>query len=182
MANRIFEQVFAQGTHEVGVVNTSWAKPVANGAKLTVADHDNYLLVEFNGYDTDGNRQCKPLTDTTKKGLIASTNEEESLYGDGALQGNYRDFYNKVGDPVKLTAQETYVRFETSAYTLNTGVTAVARGLVAHYDVATKKYIVSNPASAHADYATSLNKYEVVDIDTDFGYNCGVTTIRLECK
>lgn len=184
MANVKYDALFTQGNHEVGVINTSWAKPIANGAKLTTADQDNYLLVEFDGYDADGNRQCKPLTDTKKKGLIISTVEEESLFGDGSdiLQGNYTDFYNKVGEMVNLTIQEPYVRFETSAYSLNTGVTAPVRGMVAHFDVTTDKYIVSDPASAHADYATSLNKYEVVDTDTDFGYNVGKPCIRLECK
>ena len=183
MANRIFKSLFTEGNHEVGTVNTSWAKPIANGAILTTADIDNYLLVEFDGYNSDGVRQCKPLTDTTKKGLLVTTVEEESLFADEAsIQGNYKDFYNEVGEIVNLTIQEEYLRFETSAFTLNTGVTAPTYGHVAHYDTATKKYIISNPASAHADYATAGNKYEVVDPSTDFGFNVGKACVRLECK
>ena len=183
MANRVMKAYFETGNHEVGVINTSWAKPIVNGAILTTADIDNYLLVEFDGYNSEGVRQCKPLTDTTKKGLLVSTSEEEGLFGDGtSLQGNYTDFYNEVGEIVNLTVQEEYLRFETSAFTLNAGLSSATYGHVAHYDKVTKKYIISDPASAHADYATAGNKYEVVGINTDFGFNVGKTCIRLECK
>lgn len=181
MASRIMDALYQTGNHEVGVINTSWAKEYVNGARIT-ADSDNYLLVEFDGYDTDGVKKCKPLTTTSVKGFIVSTVEEESLYGEGVLQGNYVDFYNKNGEMVKLTIQEPFVRFETSAFELNTGVSALAKGQVAHYDTTKKKYIVSAVGSAHADYATSKNQYEVVDVNCDFGHNVGKATIRLECK
>lgn len=180
MANRIFEQIFTQGTHEVGVLNSSFSKHIVNGAKLTVADSDNYLLVEDAGFDSEGVRLVKPLTDTTKKGLLLTTVEEEVLFGDAELQGNYTDFYNAVDEMVRPTIQEEYLHFETSAYSLNTGVTVPAYGLVAHYDVATKKYILSDAGSAHLDYATAGNKYLVVGVATDFGANVGKATIRLE--
>lgn len=182
MANKKFEALFATNNYGVGTVNTSWAKKITNGAKLTVADADNYTLVEFAGYDADGNRQCKPLTANTVKGLLLTTNEEEALYGDGELQGNYTDFYNKVGDMCDLTIQESYLRFEASNFTLNDGLSAAALGNVAHYDFTTKKYIVSAVGAENAGYAAAVNKYEVVGVDTDFGQNIGVTTIRLECK
>lgn len=181
--NAKYEALFTENNHEVGIINTSWAKELANGAELTTANSDNYLLVELVGFNAEGVRTCKPLSDKTKKGLILSTVEEESLFGDGneALQGNYTDFYNKVGEMCKLTIQESYLHFETSAYTLNSGVLALAKGLVAHYDTTTKKYILSTVGSEHADYSTAGNKYLVVDIDTDFGANIGKPTIRLEC-
>lgn len=182
MANKKFEALFATNSYGVGTINTSWSKNLTNGAKLTVADASNYTLVELAGYDSDGNALCKPLSSNTVKGFILSTNEEEALYGDGELQGNYTDFYNKVGDMCNLTIQESYVRFETSAFTKNAGLATIALGNVAHFDVATQKYIVSAVGSAHADYAASANKYEVVGVDTDFGQNVGVTTIRLMCK
>jgi hypothetical protein len=182
MANKKFEALFATNSNEVGTVNTSWAKKITNGCKLTVADASNYTLVEFAGYDADGNRQCKPLTANNVKGFLLTTNEEESLFGDGELQGNYTDFYNKVGDMCDLTIQEQYLRFETSAFTKNAGLATIALGNVAHYDFTTKKYIVSAVGSENAGYATAVNKYEVVGVDTDFGQNIGVPTIRLECK
>lgn len=182
MANARFEALFNTNNHEVGTINTSWAKPITNGAILTEDNADNYTLVEEAGFDSEGNRLCKPLTSNDVKGFILSTNEEEALFGDGELQGNYTDFYNKKGDVCNLIIQEPYLRFETSAFTKNAGLTAVEVGNVAHYDVTTNKYIISAVGSEHADYTNSANKYLVVGVDTDFGVNLGVTTIRLECK
>ena len=185
MANRIFKTLLEQGTHEVGVLNSSQSRDIVNGAKLTGGDLDNFLLVEDAGWDEDG-RLCKALSDNTKKGFLVTTIEEESLFADEEfLQGNYRDFYNAEGEFVKLTLLEAYVtRFETSAFTKDSGVTGdITRGMVAHYDHATKKYIVSKSASsANSGYSAAANKFEVVDVNTDFGYNVGVPTIRLEAR
>lgn len=183
MANERYEALFRKYDHGVGVINSSWAKEVTNGCRLTVANADNYTLVEFDGYDTDGVLKCKPLTDKTKVGHVLSTVEEESLFGDGSdlIQGNYTDFYNKQGDMVKVTYSEPRLRMEVSNFELNTGNTKIALGQVAHYDIAKKAYIVSKSATdAHADFATAGNKYEVAGIDTDFGVNMEKTTIRLE--
>lgn len=184
MANIKYDALFAEGKHEVGTINSSYARELVNGAKLTEANADNYTLVELAGFDEEGVRICKPLSDKAKKGFILSTIEEESLFGDGdyVLQGNYNDFYNAVGDMCKLTIQDDFVRFETSAFEKNSDVDSVKKGMVAHYDTTKKKYIVSKPDSAHEDYEASANKYEVVDEDSDFGINVGKTTIRLECK
>lgn len=182
MASAKIDALLATSNHECGVVNTSWAKEFTNGAKLTVANADNFTLVELAGFDADGNFQCKPLTANTVKGFLLTTNEEEALYGDGELQGNYTDFYNKLGDMCKLTVQEQYLRFETTAFTLNAGLGSVARGNVAHYDFTTKKYIISAVGTENAGYAAAVNKYDVVGVDTDFGQNIGVTTVRLMCK
>lgn len=184
MANIKYDALFKEGSHEVGTINSSYARELVNGAKLTEANADNYTLVELVGFNEEGDRTCKPLSDNTKKGLILSTVEEESIFGGGeyVLQGNYTDFYNAVGDMCKLTIQDDFVRFETSAFEKNTGVSAVKRGMVAHYDATKKKYIVSDLSSTHADYEAAANKYEVVDEDSDFGVNIGKTTIRLECK
>jgi hypothetical protein len=182
MANAKIEALFTENTHACGVVNTSWSKSFTNGCKLTVADADNYTIVELAGYNEDGVALCKPLTATTVKGLLLTTPEEETLYGDGELQGNYTDFYNAVGDMCNLTIQEEYVRLEVTNFTKNAGLATIVPGNVAHFDATTKKYIVSDATAAHADYATAGNKYEVVGVDTDFGYNVGVPTIRLMCK
>lgn len=183
MANRILDALYAQGTRDVGVLNSSQSRDLVNGAKLTVGDVDNFTVVELAGYDADG-RLCKPVTSKTAKGFLVTTVEEEALYADEAwLQGNYRDFYNKQGDMVRLTLLEPYVtRFETSAFTKNAGLAAVAKGNVAHFDFTSKKWIVSDSATPHADYATCPNKGEVVDVDTDFGANLGVATIRIEAR
>lgn len=182
MANAKYEALFKENNHEVGVVNSSWAKEYVNGARLTVSDLDNYLLVEFDGYDDDGVKKCKPLTSDATKGFLVSTVEEEALFADETMiQGNYTDFYNKDGDMVKLTIQEPFLRFETSAFTKHTGAETLKLGMVAHYDYATKKYIISKVGSEHSGYSASANKYEVVGISTDFGANVGKETVRLQC-
>lgn len=179
MASRGLKFIGERGTHQIGQLNTKWTKHLANGAKAT-EDFDNYLLVELS-YNTDQELVCKVLTDNTKKGYLATTIEEESLLQTDGFSEEYVDFYNAEGEMVRVTdvdAQKNS-RFETSAFSLNAGVTEAKKGFVAHFDVTTKKYIISNPASAHADYAGAVNKFEVVDVDTDFGYAFDVATIRL---
>lgn len=186
MANYKMKVLLQEGTHEVGVLNSSQSRDIVNGAKLTGGDLDNFLLVEDAGWDEDG-RLCKALSDNTKKGFLVTTIEEESLYADEEfLQGNYRDFYNAEGEFVRMTLLEAYVtRFETSAFELNSGVDKATRGMVAHYDATKKKYIISKSANdAEAGYATAKNQFEVVDVETDFGFNVGHPngTIRLEAR
>lgn len=180
MASRIMKILTQTGTHGIGTLNTAWAKQVANGAKLTTADVDNYTLVEMDGRDADGNKQCKQLSAKANKAFLVTTVEEEQLQNIGIIQETYVDFYNEVGEMVRLTRPEVGVRFETSSWSFNAGVTVAIKGLVAHFDTATKKYILSTSGAPHADYAGSSVQFEVVDEDTDFGYAYAVPTVRLE--
>ena len=181
MSSRLLKALTEVGSHQVGTLNTSWAKQVVNGAKLTTADVDNFTLVEMDGRDTDGNKQCKQLSVNTNKAYLITTVEEEQLQNIGGVQENYTDFFNEVGEMVRLTVLEDGLHFETSAFSFNVGTTVAIKGLVAHFDVATKKYILSVAGTAHADYATASAQFEVVNEDTDFGYGLSVPTIRLEC-
>lgn len=182
MANYKMKVLLQEGTHEVGVLNSSQSRDIVNGAKLTGGDLDNFLLVEDAGWDEDG-RLCKALSADSKKGFLVTTIEEESLYADeDFLQGNYRDFYNAQGEFLRMTLLEAYVtRFETSAFELS-GANKAERGMVAHYDANKKKYIISKLGSLASGYNAAVNKFEVVDVDTDFGANIGVPTIRLEAR
>lgn len=185
MANAILDAIYANKVkHNVGTINTSWAKEYANGAVLTGGNADNYTLVEFDGFDEEGNRKVKPLTANTVKGHIVSTVEEEDIYRaiDAGLSANYTDFYNKEGDMVKVTISEPFLRYEVSNFEFNTGITVAARGQVAHYDATKKKYIISSASTPHAGYTAAVNKYIVVDPDTDFGYNIEVPCVRLEIQ
>jgi len=182
MANQRIDALTVVNTHGCGVVNTSWARHLTNGQKLTLGNLDNYTLAETVGFDTDGNATCKALSAITVKGLLVTTVEEEALYGEGDLQGNYNDFYNAMGDMVRLTIQEQYLRFEVTNFTKNAGLATIALGNVAHYDTTTKAFIVSAVGTEHVGYATAVNKYDVVGADTDFGFNIGTPTIRLQCK
>lgn len=178
MSSRMFKTIGERGTHEIGQLNTKWTVHMANGA-VASEDFDNYLLVEL-FYD-EGQLKCKVLTDNTKKGYLATTIEEEDLLQTDGFSEEYVDFFNGKDEMVRITDvdQQKNSRFETSAFSKNTGVTTISKGFVAHFDPTTKKYIVSNPASAHADYVTAVNKFEVVDEDSDFGYAFDKATIRL---
>ncbi len=174
MATRLYDAISQRGNHEIGSLNSKWTVHMANGA---IADEniENYTLVET--YWTEGELHCKQLTDVTKKGYLVTTVEEDQL-----MEGEeYVDFYNAKGEVVRITDVEKQKnsRFETSAFSLNAGVSSIERGFVAHFDPTTKKYIVSNPASVHADYTTAVNKFEVVDEDSDFGYTFDKSTIQL---
>ena len=48
-----------------------------------------------------------------------------------------------------------------------------------HWDVAGKKFIVSNGSVTHSDYATSANQFVVVNADSVV--LDGMQTIRIEC-
>ena len=182
MATRMNDVLTQRGNHEIGNLNTKWTKHMANGA---IADEniENYTLVET--LWTDGELHCKQLTDATKKGYLITTVEEEQL-----MEGEeYVDFYNAAGEIIRLTdvdAQKNS-RFETSAFVLNddavanggSAISAVQVGQVAHFDPASKKYMISDPSSPATAYDTAVNKFEVVGADTDFGYAFDKTTIRL---
>lgn len=181
MSTRLYKAISEKGTHKVGNLNTRWAEHVANGA-IALEDIENYTQVEIAGRDAEGNLTCQPLKAVTNESYLVTTIEEEQLMNLGGYQETYVDFFNEKGEVVRLTRQRSGVRFETSAFTLNTGVTAVERGLVAHFDPTSKTYILSKKDSAHASYATAVKKFTVVDEDSDFGYGLDVKTIMLEVQ
>lgn len=182
MASRLYDLISTSGTHQIGSLNTKWTVHMTNGAVAT-ENMENYTLAEI-FYDA-GILKCKQLTDVTKKGYLVTTVEEDQL-----LEGEtYTDFYNATDEIIRLTdvAEQKNSRFETSAFELNadgvanggTTVTEVAVGMVAHFNPTTKKYMISNAASPATAYATAVNKFEVVDADSDFGYAFDKPTIRL---
>lgn len=175
--NRKIAELFKKGTHNVGVINSKHARSLANGGILVGGDLDNYTVVEFAGYDAEGNDTFKALVDNATKGFLVATVEEEDLYSDVALlQGNYYDFYNAVGEAIRVFAQERDLRFEASNYS-GTPV----QGHLAYYDKATKKFVIVG-ATATTEYTNAGNKYVVVDVNTSFGDNLDVPTIRLQAK
>ncbi|APR02510.1 TPA: phage morphogenesis protein [Clostridium botulinum] len=177
MATRMYDALMERGNHEIGNLNSIWANPFVNGAILE-ENVDNFTLVELTGYDEEGNVKCKQLSDITKQGFLVTTVEEEHL-----MEGEtYVDFYNAKGEIARLHRPKQDLRFETSAFELNAGAAKLVYGQVAHFDPAKKKYIISDSASTHADYDKATNKFEVVGIDTDFGYAFDKQTIRLMAK
>lgn len=171
MATRLEQALKQKGTHSVGNLTSIQVKTVAHGAKVIEAPIDNFTLVEL-GFDAQGERTAKQLSDKGNKSYLIASPEARNL-GE-----QLSDFYNEVGELVRIVVLEpNYTRFDTSAFTLNSAVDTVAAGQVAHFDVTTKKFIVSKSESAHADYATSSAQFVVVledELDEQ-------ATIRLEC-
>lgn len=175
MASYALKALTEKHLHTVGNLNSLKVKTVANGAKLT-EDVDNFMLVEL-GFDADGQRTAKLLTDKAKQAyLIASV---ERLY----LGEELSEFYNGKDEFARIVIMEPlYTRFDVSAFKLNTGVTEIKNGQVAHFDIATKTYIISDAGSAHADYAGSKAKFVVVSNEDDLQYTSGQAMVRLEVQ
>jgi hypothetical protein len=94
------------------------------------------------------------------------------------------DFYNAKDEMGRIIILESlYTRFDTSAYTLNTGITEVANGQYAHFDPTTKKFIISDATHEHTDYTAAIVKFTVVHSEGDTEYSlCGKSLVRLEVK
>lgn len=175
MTTSILKAMSAEGTHAVGSINVIQVKTLANGAKVTGAAVDNWTLVELAGFNEDGERLCKAVTAKDKKGYLVASVEQRFLGED------ISHFYNDVDDFARLVVLEAdYTRFEASNYTLSV-VTEVENGQVAHFDVATKKFIISALATPHADFATSAYQFEVVADLEDTAGNFLQPTVRLMC-
>ena len=172
MATLMRDILAMQGTHAISTINSKWARPVVNGAVLGGANSDNGLLVSLDGYDSEGNLKCKPYTGTGQAYIVQSVEEEQLMTDMGEY--DYKCFYNKVGEMVRIYKVVTDLRQETSAYVLDTGVT-LALGLPVIYDATAQGFkVVSSITAGQTQVAT------VVGIDTDFGYNAGVSTIRIQ--
>ena len=176
MTTAILKAMATEGTHAVGSINVIQVKTLANGAKITGAAVDNWTLVELAGFNEDGERLCKTVTAKDKKGYLVASVEQRFLGEDIA------HFFNDVDEFARLVVLEAdYTRFEASNFTLNAGVTEVVNGQVAHFDVATKKFILSALATPHADFATSTYQFEVVADLEDTAGNFLQPTVRLMC-
>lgn len=175
MTTRQLKAFSERGNHEVGNLSSLKIKTVAHGAVIVGADVDNFTLVELSGFNADGRRTAKQLSAKANKAYLIAAPETRYL-GEEMV-----DYYNAVGDDARIVILEPlYTRYDTSAYTLNTGVTEIAQGQVAHFDVATKKYIISAAGAPHADYAGSSAQFLVVSNEEDIEYTLGKATVRLE--
>ena len=176
MASRGIQALTVRGTYDIGALNSLKVDTITNGALIEEANGiSNYTMVEL-GFNAEGERICKQITAKDKKTyLIASVErrlETEELV----------DFYNGNGDRGRIVIPRNGLRFQSSAYSLNAGVTEIVNGLVAHFDPTTKKYIISASATAHIDYAGSNVKLLVVSDDLDLEYTAGKTLVRFEVQ
>ena len=173
MATILRKALYLPGDHNISEINSIWAKPVANGAILTGSDMDNGGLVEFAGRDSENNRLCKPY-DGTGEFYILQTHVEDQLLIDMG-ETDYKNFWNEVNEPVRLIIVEKGLAQELSGYTVKAGVT-LALDLPVIWDATNKVHQVVDTITTETQIAT------VVGLDTDFGYNAGKTTIRIEYK
>jgi hypothetical protein len=174
MASRLVKALITKGTHSVGSINSWKIRTLPYGAIIDTADVDNFTIVEL-GFNANGERIAKQLSNKTTKGYLIAAPERRYVDGEQMC-----DFYNEVGEAARIIFLELGVRFETSAFTLNAGVTDLINGQVAHFDVTTKKFIISTAGTAHADYATSANQFLVVANDDETMTIDGQTLVRLE--
>jgi hypothetical protein len=174
MATRQLKTLTERGNHEVGNLSNLKVKTVAHGAVIVGSDVDQFTLVEL-GFNAEGERTAKQLAAKGNKAYLIASPEARYM-GEEMV-----DFYNAVGEAARIVVLEPgYTRFDTSAFSLNAGQSAVAVGQVAHFDVTTKKFILSAAGTPHADYATSSAQFVVVSNEADLDYTLGKAVVRLE--
>ena len=165
MATEFLKSYGKKYNHEVGNLCSWKLRVLPYGALVEEEPIDNFTLVEL-GFNKDGERICKQLSDVKNKGYLIASPERRCL--------------ESVGERARIVILDEMLRFDTSAFELNSGVTEIKNGLVAHFDPTKKKFIISDSASAHEDYANARDKFLVVSSEDDMEYLCGKETVRLE--
>lgn len=172
MATRVQRALVERGDHHIGNLNSIKVKTVAHGAIVEGADVDNFTMVELY-FNENGERACKQLSDAKKGGYLIASPEE--LY----LGEELVDFYNGIGDRARIVVLESgYTRFDTSAFGLDSTISEIEAGQVAHWDVAEGVFLVHD--GSHLDYEGAVNKFLVVHGEEDLEYTAGKKLIRLE--
>lgn len=171
MATQAFHAYKNKDVRTVGNVTSSHAyvQDIPNGAVL-LEDVDNFTLVELS-FDANGERAASSLTDVAKKGYLIASPERRYL---GEL---ISEFYNGEGERGRIIILTEGLRFESSAFELSV-VTEVEKGQFAHFDPATKKFLIHD--GTHADYANAVNKLLVVSNEEDITYTLGFPMVRFE--
>ena len=172
MSSNVLEAMknLRQNLHNVGSLN-NWHKDVLNqGAKVAVANIDNFELVELR-FNAAGERECISLAATANKGHLIATPEDYMKEYE-----TISSFFNGVGEMARIVYLESGVRFECSNVSFHQNQNnaphpdhPLKNGQVAHYDHTTKKFIISNhnggPGNEHGGYAGAGNKFYLVDKD-----------------
>lgn len=173
MATMFRDLLTIGGNHKISNVMTRWAKPVVNGAIADV-DLDNGVLVEEDGYTDDGILKVKPWEGTNPAFIVQTVEEEQLLVELG--ERDYKCFYNKVGEILRLFRVETGLRQESSNYTIKSGTTPKL-GAEVCYKIADKTFCIGETAGSGM-----ISVGKLVGIETDFGFNAGTTTYAVEYK
>lgn len=162
-----FERAFNQyNKRTCGNINSWKIRTLNHGAKVT-EDIDNFHIVEL-GFDAEGQRTASHLTDVTKKGYLIATPERR--YMDEPMDS----FFNAKDDLARIIYLDEGVRFETSAFNNDN----VENGNLAHYDPATKSFIIHD--GTNEDFTEATDKFLVVGSEDDVDYRFDVPVVRLE--
>lgn len=163
--------------HAVGNLN-NWNNDVVNeGAIVDDLTIENFSVVEL-GFNKEGDRTVKYLTNQTEKGyLIASVEDYMSEYGEDI--GN---FYNEKGERARIVILNPRVtRIDVSNFTLDDTTPeakAIANNQKVFWDTTRKTFVVCNGSVVNASYETAGNQFVVVNPDS--GVLDGQSLIRLE--
>ncbi|MFJ3388771.1 hypothetical protein [Lysinibacillus sp. NPDC086135] len=173
MTTKAFKALTEKDLHTVGNVTSShdYLQDIPHGAIMT-EDVDNFTLVEL-GFNADGERTATPLSDKTKKGYLVASPERRYL---GESLG---EFYNGKGERGRILIQKEGIRFDASNFDAK-AVKDIKAGQVAHFDIDTKEFVISD--GTHADFETAGNKYTVVLSENDIQYTLGQPTVRFEVQ
>lgn len=158
MATTIQDALTARGTHEVVFMESINAKTVSYGAVAKTVAMDAGQLAEIISYGTDGAPNMQSLSAVGNVGYLLVPVPPRYM------EEELSQCYVGIDEPARLYyIEKNYTTFTTTAFTPNAALTIpeLVRDFVAHYDVATKKYIVSDPGALHAGYAGSRNKFTV---------------------
>lgn len=160
--------------HAVGNLNNWRVEDLNLGAIVVEKAMDNFTLGEL-GFDEKGNRTVKPLSANTVKGVLVASSEDYIKEFE-----TISAFYNGIGDRARILKLVSMKRIDVSNFEGEVEIAskAIKNGQKVHYDATKKKYIVSNNGADHADYATAVNKFVVVNAEV--GELDGQSLIRIE--
>lgn len=163
--------------HSVGnlVSTRKHIQDLANGA-LYVEDVDNFHLVEIEFSATSGEPEAKYLTDNTidKSKIFLSAGMDGQRFNAGE---EISGFFNGVGEKQRVVYLTQGLIFDTSAFELDATVTEVAVGNFAHYNPATKKFVIHD--GTNADYANASVKFVVRRNESETMFTLGQPMVRL---
>ncbi|EGT3606918.1 hypothetical protein FKF97_10975 [Clostridium perfringens] len=173
MASEILKVLTGKGTqHAVGSLNNMRIRMINQGA-VAEADIDNYMIVESTGFNEEGQRTFKLLSDITKKGFLLAS--PENVMSD--LGENISSFYHAKGERGRIVIQDFGQRFECSNVKPSDKSVAIKEGQAAYFDPAEEAFIAVTKGE-DPKYATAGNKYMVVDANANT--LAGQQTYRLE--
>ncbi len=180
MATEKLNQYNQYTPHAVGNLNSWKVRTLNHGAKLT-EDVDNFTLVEL-GFDAEGQRTASQLAAVSNKGYLIAAPERRYM------NEKIDEFFNGQGELSRIVYLDEGLRFETSAFELNTDgttnggstISSVQAGQVAHFNPATKKFMISDSASPATDYGNATDQFVVVGNEDDMEYTLGQSMVQLE--